>query len=149
MAFHLNLIKQRTELRLRTNINVKSLIPVLRHNILNVVTKEVEHEIIRDLEGRTTGTVFHITRGTDVTDMVWKTIQPEAKTRNKFIMSYIEQHYPDYYGKIENGEATKADAEEIAKMGVQSAKDSFQRHPDLRRYGYKRSGSGASIVWTK
>ncbi|CAL9973402.1 hypothetical protein VPHD479_0170 [Vibrio phage D479] len=116
--------------------------------VLNVVPEEVEAQIIRDVEGRVNGTVFHITRGTDVTDMIWRTIQPGGK-RNKYIMEFIEANYPEYMAKIDAGDVTKEDATALAKLGVASAKDSFQRYPDLSKYGYKRSGSGASIVWTK
>lgn len=116
--------------------------------VLNVVPEEVEAQIIRDVEGRVDGKVFHITRGTDVTDMIWRTIQPGGK-RNKYIMDFIDANYPDFADKIAAEDVTKEDATALAHLGVASARDSFQRFPDLSKYGYKRSGSGASIVWTK
>lgn len=116
--------------------------------VLNVVPEAVEAEIIRDIEGRTKGKVFHITRGTDVTETIWQSVRPGGK-RNKYIMAYLEKNNPEFYAKIEADQATKEDAKAIGEMGVQTAKDSYQRIPDLTKYGYKRSGSGGSVVWTK
>ncbi|ALP47060.1 hypothetical protein [Vibrio phage XZ1] len=115
--------------------------------VLNVVPEEVEAEIIRDVESRARGKVFHITRGTDITQTVLNVIS--GKSKNDIMMQFIAQEYPDLSMQIEAGNATRDVAKEIATRGVVTAKDSFQRIPDLSKYGYKKSGSGASVVWTK
>jgi hypothetical protein len=115
--------------------------------VLNVVPESVESEIIRDLEGRVTGKVFHITRGTDITQTIFRVIT--GKSNNQHMMNFIQAEYPELFAKIEMGDADKELANELAKRGVVTAKDSFQRIPDLSKYGYRKSGSGASVVWTK
>ncbi|AAQ64137.1 hypothetical protein KVP40.0066 [Vibrio phage KVP40] len=115
--------------------------------VLNVVPEEIEAEIIRDVESRTRGKVFHITRGTDITQTVFNVIS--GKSKNDVMMQFIAQEYPEIYGQIVANGGTKELAKEIATRGVVTAKDSFQRIPDLSKYGYKKSGSGASVVWTK
>ncbi|CAL9989275.1 hypothetical protein VPHD481_0101 [Vibrio phage D481] len=115
--------------------------------VLNVVPQEVEAEIIREIESLTTGKVFHITRGSDITQTVFNVIS--GKSKNAVMMEFIETEQPDLYAQVQAGENLKAVAKEIATRGVVTAKDSFQRIPDLSQYGYKRSGSGASMVWTK
>lgn len=114
---------------------------------LNVVPEEVEAEIIRDVESRTSGKVFHITRGSDITKTVMNVIT--GKSKNVTMMTFIEAEYPDLFAEIEAGNATIEIAKELATRGVVTAKDSFQRIPDLTKYGYKKSGTAASLVWTK
>jgi hypothetical protein len=115
--------------------------------VLNVVPVSIEAEIINDLESRVSGKVFHITRGTDITQTILRVIT--GKSRNSHMMDFIESEYPEIFAKISAGDANKDLANELAYLGVVTAKDSFQRIPDLSRYGYTKSGSGSSLVWTK
>jgi hypothetical protein len=115
--------------------------------LLNVVPIDVEKEIIKYCESNSTGNVFHVTRGrSGIVDMIWRNVS--GKTRNRVMLSYIENNYPEYYDKIVDGSITKEDAIELSTLGVQTAEDDFQRVPDLSIYGYKRKGADP-ILWTK
>ena len=117
--------------------------------LLNVVPEDVESQIISNMESRTNGTVFHIVRGGDIADMIWANVSGKNKKINHWVMDYIRDNYPEYQAKIEDGTITEKDAKELAILGVQSEEDSFQRIPDLTKYGYKKSGPERSRLWMK
>lgn len=114
--------------------------------VLNVMDEETERNVIRQMES-VADTVVHITRGADITDMILRVIT--GKSKNKYMTDYIEENYPEYFAKMQAGEATRMDAEELGYMGVRTAQDDFQRIPDLSKYGYRRSGSKSSMIWVK
>ncbi|AUR85826.1 S-adenosyl-L-methionine-dependent methyltransferase [Vibrio phage 1.081.O._10N.286.52.C2] len=115
--------------------------------VLNVVDYDVQAHIVKELESYVTGTKIHIVRGSDIVDTLVKVVT--GKSKNPYVMGYVELHYPDLLQKIVNGHGTKADAKWLAQHGVATKLDSFQRWPDLSEMGYKRSGPAASSMWIK
>jgi len=114
--------------------------------VLNVVPVDIESDIIKAVEN-SSERVFHITRGSDITNMVYNVIS--GRRKNMLMMQYIETEYTELFAQITETNDLKAIAREIASRGVVTAKDCFQRIPDLTKYGYKRSGAASSVVWTK
>ena len=115
--------------------------------VLNVVPPEVERDIVMEME-RKCGDIYHITRGNDITDTVWYNFS--GKSKNKWIMEWVEKNYPHIHEKIQDGSVTKVDAKEVASGGVRTAEDSYQRIPDLSKMGYKiLAKSNGTVVWGK
>ncbi|CAM0044276.1 hypothetical protein VPHF86_0095 [Vibrio phage F86] len=115
--------------------------------VLNVVDADIQNHIVKEVESYVTGKIIHIVRGADIVPTVQNVLS--GKSKNPYIMGYVELHHPDLLQKIVNGKATKEDAKWLSVNGTATKVDSFQRWPDLADMGYKKSGPAGATIWVK
>ncbi len=115
--------------------------------VLNVVDVDTQAQIVGEVESYVTGKILHIVRGGDIVPTVHNVIT--GKSKNPYIMGYVELNHPELFRKIVDGKATKEDAKWLAVNGIATKADSLQRWPTLADDGYEKSGPTSGTIWVK
>lgn len=111
--------------------------------VLNVVPQHVEAKIISAIEALGKR-VIHITRGTDVSDMV----KSALARRDKVVWPFFLEHFWEGKQEPTAADITPELIAKLCKFGVQTSKG-FQRIPALEDYGYILVKSGSYKVYVK